>query len=66
MTQSKDNILTGGFHYYRSKEQIRAYMKVPAKDKLQWLEDMWQLNQKLANAYPKIAAIQERFRKGTI
>lgn len=30
-----------GFTYYRTREQILDYMKVPAEQKLKWLEEMF-------------------------
>ncbi len=56
----------GGFRYYRTQEQIRDYMRVPAEKKLRWLEDMWRFNREVARSNPKIAEIQEKFRQGKI
>lgn len=53
-----------GFGYFRSMDQIRDYIKVPAEKKLEWLEEMYQLNRLVAIHNPKIAKIQEMFRKG--
>lgn len=55
-----------GFDYYRSKEQIKEYMKVPAAKKLEWLEEMYELNCLVAIHNPKIAKIQDMFRQGEI
>lgn len=55
-----------GFEYFRSREEILDYMKVPAERKLQWLEEMWQFNKKVAQSNPAIAKIQEMFRRGEI
>ncbi|MCE9624001.1 MAG: hypothetical protein K8R69_00900 [Deltaproteobacteria bacterium] len=54
----------GGFDYYRTREQIVEYMKTPAKEKLLWLEEMRELNNLVAKHNPRIAKIQEKFRKG--
>ena len=56
----------GGFRYYRTRQQIRDYMKVPAEQKLRWLEEMWRFNREVARSNPKIAKIQEKFRRGEI
>ncbi|MCX5884972.1 MAG: hypothetical protein NT096_03520 [Proteobacteria bacterium] len=50
--------------YYRTMEEIRAYQKVPAHEKLMWLE---QANIFLYRAMSKKAKrIREKFRKGEI
>ena len=50
--------------YYRSMKEIRAYQKVPAHEKLMWLE---QANIFLYRAMSKKAKrIREKFRKGEI
>lgn len=41
-------------------------MKIPAEQKLRWLEEMWQFNREVARSNPKIAEIQEKFRRGDI
>jgi hypothetical protein len=41
-------------------------MKVPAKRKLLWLEEMYQFNRRVAQSNPMIAKIQEKFRRGEI
>lgn len=56
----------GGFDYYRTREQIVEYMKVPAERKLKWLEEMWHFNREVARKNPDIAKIQEKFRHGEI
>jgi hypothetical protein len=56
----------GGFEYYRTKRQIREYMKVPPERKLKWLEEMWRFNREVALNNPEIAEIQEKFRRGEI
>lgn len=56
----------GGFEYYRTREQILEYMKVPAEKKLRWLEEMWKFNRQVAKDNPQIAKIQEKFRRGEI
>lgn len=56
----------GGFRYYRTREQIRDYMRIPAEQKLRWLEEMWRFNRAVARSNPKVAAIQEKFRRGDI
>lgn len=54
----------GGFYYKVSPEKINWWRSIPAKQKLEWLED--------ANSFLKIALsaekrrIMERFRKGEI
>ena len=55
-----------GFEYYRTREQIIEYMKTPPEEKLRWLEEMWRFNRLVAESNPKIAEIQELFRKGEI
>lgn len=57
---------TKGFGYFRSMAQIKDYIKVPAAKKLEWLEEMYQLNRLVAIHNPKIAKIQEMFRQGEI
>jgi hypothetical protein len=50
--------------YYRSMEEIRAYQKVPAHEKLMWLE---QANMFLYRAMSRKAKrIREKFRKGKL
>lgn len=56
----------GGFEYYRTKEQIKEYMKLPAELKLKWLEEMRAFNHLVAQHNPQIWEIQEKFRKGEI
>lgn len=56
----------GGFEYYRTRDQLREYIKMPAVDKLKWLEEMWQFNFQVGKKNPKIAKIQEMFRKGEV
>lgn len=52
------------FTYYRSLEEIRAYQKVPAHEKLKWLEEA---NIFLYRAMTKKAKkIREKFRRGAI
>lgn len=53
-----------GYSYSVTKEEIRRYMKVPAVQKLQWLEDA---NIFLGKALTgKRRLIWERFRRGDI
>lgn len=56
----------GGFRYFRTKEQILEYLKVPARRKLQWLEEIYRFNCRLARSNPIIGKIQEKFRRGEI
>jgi len=56
----------GGFRYYRTKAQILEYMKVPALQKLRWLEEMWHFNRRIAQSNPTLAKIQQKFRRGEI
>jgi len=56
----------GGFEYFRSREQILEYMKVPPERKLRWLEEMWKFNREVAKSNPEIAKIQGKFRRGEI
>lgn len=54
----------GGFSYVVTDEQIRAWKALPAKDKLDWLE---QANQFINKALtPERRQIMERFRRGEI
>jgi len=55
-----------GFEYYRTREQILDYRKVPAEEKLKWLEEMWKFNKLVGESNPQIAKIQEMFRRGEI
>lgn len=55
-----------GFEYYRTKEQLRDYMRISAEKKLKWLEEMWNFNKLIALKNPKIARIQEMFRRAEI
>ncbi len=53
-----------GYSYRVTDEQIRRWRALPARDKLQWLEDA---NRLLAAALPpKTRAIQDRFRRGDL
>ncbi len=54
----------GGIEYYRTREQLISYMKIPAKKKLEWLEEMRRLNNLVAKHNPLTALIQEKFRRG--
>jgi hypothetical protein len=50
--------------YYRSMEEIRAYQKVPVREKLKWLEEA---NMFLYRAMSRKAKrIREKFRKGKL
>lgn len=64
--KSHKNGKKGGFSYFRTEEQIREYMQVPAERKFQWLEEMRRLNQLVAQDNPDIGQIQEMFRRGEI
>ncbi|MBI2068113.1 MAG: hypothetical protein HYW02_01030 [Deltaproteobacteria bacterium] len=66
MKAKRTNKRLGGFRYFRTKAQILDYMKVPAKRKLQWIEEMYQFNRRVARGNPTIAKIQEKFRRGEI
>ncbi len=66
MRKRKNNPARRGFSYFRTRDQILEYMKVPAKRKLQWLEEMFQFNRRLARSNPAIGRIQEKFRRGEI
>lgn len=53
-----------GYSYTVSNEDIRRYMKVPAEEKLQWLEEA---NHFLAQALTgKKREIWQKFRRGEI
>lgn len=48
--------------YYRTKEEIEAYMKKPVKEKLKWLEAQMEFFHK---AMPeKAKRIRDRFKRG--
>jgi hypothetical protein len=50
--------------YYKSKEEIQAYMKKPVKQKLQWLEAQMEFFHK---AMPeKAKRIREKLKRGEI
>lgn len=52
------------FLYYKSREDIQAYMKKPVKEKLQWLEAQMEFFHK---AMPeKAKRIRERLIKGEL
>lgn len=54
----------GGFSYRVTDEHLRRWRALPARVKLQWLEDA---NRLLAAALtPKARAIQDRFRRGEL
>jgi hypothetical protein len=55
-----------GFSYDRSLEQIIFYRQISARRKLEWLEEMWQLNNKVAKQNPRVGFIQKMFRNGEI
>ena len=53
-----------GYSYRVSDSQLRRWRALPARVKLQWLEDA---NRLLASALsPKVRAIQDRFRRGDL
>lgn len=50
--------------YYKSKEEIQAYMKKPVKQKLQWLEAQMEFFHK---AMPeKAKRIREKLKRGEL
>ncbi len=53
-----------GFHYTVSLEDIRAYKKLPLKDKLTWLEEANQFSHKMIRG--RTRRIWEAFRQGRI
>jgi hypothetical protein len=54
----------GGFSYRVTDEQLHRWRALPARVKLQWLEDA---NRLLASALtPKARAIQDCFRRGEL
>ncbi len=54
----------GGFRYRYSRETIEKYLKLPARMKLQWLEE---INRFSFNAMPREnRRIWEQFRQGKI
>lgn len=64
MMRAKCKSPTGGYSYSVTAEQIRAWMRVPAARKLQWLEDV---NRFLDKAMSRRAKrIQEMFRQGRL
>lgn len=64
--QQKQNKKLKGFSFYRTEEQLKDYMAIPAEKKLQWLEEMWRFNRLVAEDNPEIGKIQEMFRQGEI
>ncbi len=50
--------------YYKTKEEIEAYRRVPVRLKIQWLETQMKFFHKAMSA--KAKKIRERFRKGEI
>lgn len=63
------NRRTGNFKdvpllYYKTKEEIEAYLKKPAKQKLQWLEAQMEFFHKALS--PKAKRIREKFRKNSL
>lgn len=52
----------GGFEFYRSDEQIRKFMRVPALTKLAWLDAHRQLIFSIKDR--NFHRIREKFRKG--
>lgn len=54
----------GGFEFYRSDEQIVRFMKVPAIDKLSWLDSCRQLIFSIEDK--TFHKIRQKFRKGEI
>jgi hypothetical protein len=57
---SKDQVIP--LLYYKTREEIEAYRKKPAKLKLQWLEAQMEFFHKAMPA--KAKRIRERLRKG--
>lgn len=53
-----------GYYYFIEEEQIRSYMKVPLRWKLQWIEDANSFFSKLLDK--KTAALTQKFRRGEI
>ena len=53
----------GGFAFYRTDEQIRTYMKVPALAKLKWLDNMRELIFSIKDK--EFHRIMNKFREGT-
>ena len=49
-----------GFSYTLEDEKIKKYMKLTAKEKLQWLEEINSFNEKVLT--PKDKAIRAKFR----
>lgn len=52
----------GGFSYWVSDEQLRAYMALPLLDRLSWLEAARQFT--LAGQTPETRERMERLRRG--
>ncbi len=56
--------ITKGYKYYFDEDKIREYMKVPASEKLKWLEEVRQFNEMFMTE--KAKKIRELLRKGEI
>ena len=54
----------GGFSYHCDLEKIKAYKKVPPKQKLQWLEEINALTNKVLTKSQK--KFREKIRKGLL
>jgi hypothetical protein len=57
-----DQALQGGFGYWVSDEQLRAYMALPLIDRLRWVEAARQFT--LAGQTPETRERMERLRRG--
>lgn len=53
-----------GFYYVLEEGQIREYMTIPPRDRLQWLEDACGFSAKALS--PEKLRIREKFRRGEI
>lgn len=59
-----ENKITKGYKYYFDEEKIREYMKVPAAEKLKWLESVLLFNEMFMT--DKAKKIRELLRKGEL
>lgn len=53
-----------GFSYYLEDEKIISYLRLKPKEKLEWLEDIAQLNKKAL--YGTRRVVWEKLRKGEV